>query len=99
MFSLESVLMSPNRPGEFLEKKLMIEKLSEYRNLTKAIGALSYVRTKMTNVMPLVFNAWKEYVFERKANRLHDMLSSQSPVENTTLQQNDDTQNHEAKSP
>ena len=88
MFSLETVLMSPNRPGEFLEKKLMIDKLSEYRNLTKAIGALSYVRTKMTNVMPLVFNAWKEHVFERKANRLHDMLSSSSPPLDNTMTQN-----------
>mgnify|MGYP006952852633 CR=1 FL=1 len=31
----------------------------------------------MANNVPLVFRAWKEMVFERRANRIHDMLSSQ----------------------
>ena len=31
----------------------------------------------MSNNVPLVFRAWKEVVFERRANRIHDMLSSQ----------------------
>lgn len=40
MFSLESVLMSN---GQFHRKEMMMEKLSEYDNLIKAIGALSFV--------------------------------------------------------
>jgi hypothetical protein len=44
MFSLEDVLMSPKHKGKFLEKRIMIEQLSEYDNLIKAIGALSFVQ-------------------------------------------------------
>lgn len=32
----------------------------------------------MANIVPLAFQAWKEMVFEKRANRLHDMLSSPS---------------------
>lgn len=76
MFSLEDVLMSPRNPGFFLEKRIMMEQLSEYDNLIKAIGALSFVQQQMANKIPLIFRAWKEMVFERRANRIHDMLSS-----------------------
>ena len=76
MFSLEDVLMSPRNPGLFLEKRIMMEQLSEYDNLIKAIGALSFVQQQMANKIPLIFRAWKEMVFERRANRIHDMLSS-----------------------
>jgi hypothetical protein len=44
MFSLEDVLMSPRNPGFFLEKRVMMDQLSEYDNLIKAIGALSFVQ-------------------------------------------------------
>lgn len=40
MFSLQSVLMSPTDPGSFLAKETMMQQLSEYDNLIKAIGAL-----------------------------------------------------------
>ena len=77
MFSLEDVLMSPRNPGFFLEKRIMMDQLSEYDNLIKAIGALSFVQQQMAHNVPLIFRAWKEMVFERRANRIHDMLSSQ----------------------
>ena len=59
----------------------MMEKLSEYDNLIKAIGALSFVQHQMANKVPLVFRAWKEFVFERRANRIHEMLSSNSEAD------------------
>jgi hypothetical protein len=35
----------------------------------------------MTHKVPLVFRAWKEFVFERRANRIHEMLSSKDKDE------------------
>lgn len=78
MFSLESVLMSDD---QFHQKDIMMEKLSEYDNLIKAIGALSFVQHQMANKVPLVFRAWKEFVFERRANRIREVLSSNSEAE------------------
>ena len=52
--------------------------MGEYDNLIKAIGALQYTSKYMANIVPLAFQAWKEMVFEKRANRLHDMLSSPS---------------------
>ena len=54
----------------------MMNQLGEYDNLIKAIGALQYTSKYMANIVPLAFQAWKESVFEKRANRLHDMLSS-----------------------
>ena len=77
MFSLQNVLMSPTHAGQFLEKRVMMDQLGEYENLIRAIGALQYTSRNMANVVPVVFRAWKEMAFERRANRIHDMLSSQ----------------------
>jgi hypothetical protein len=77
MFSLQSVLMSPTHHGQFLEKRLMMDQLGEYEHLIKAIGALQYTSRYMAHTVPVVFRAWKEMAFERRANRIHDMLSSQ----------------------
>jgi hypothetical protein len=78
MFSLQNVLMSSESNEKFLEKKSMMNQLGEYDNLIKAIGALQYTSKYMANIVPLAFQAWKEMVFEKRANRLHDMLSSPS---------------------
>jgi hypothetical protein len=32
----------------------------------------------MANIVPLAFQGWKEMVFEKRAKRLHNMLSSPS---------------------
>lgn len=85
MFSLESVLMNKD---QFHEKEIMMEKLSEYDNLIKAIGALSFVQQQMANHVPLIFRAWKEFVFEKNANRIHDLLSSKSEAEESMENQN-----------
>lgn len=53
-----------------------MQQLSEYDNLIKAIGALQFTSKQMTNNVPLIFNAWKEWVFDTQANRVRDVLSS-----------------------
>ena len=55
----------------------MMDRLGEYDNLIKAIGALQFTSKYMSNNVPIIFQAWKDFVFEKRANRIHDMLSSQ----------------------
>ena len=55
-----------------------MDQLGEYDNLIKAIGALQYTSKYMANIVPIAFQAWKEMVFEKRANRIHEMLSSPS---------------------
>ena len=73
----------------------MMEQLSEYDNLIKAIGALSFVQNQMANKVPLVFRAWKEFVFERRANRIREVLSSNSEAEQKSENQEDGLQEGE----
>lgn len=40
------------------------------------LAALFFVSKRMDNAIPCIFNAWKEYTFERRAGKLHDLLSS-----------------------
>jgi len=47
--------MDPRKNDEFLNKEHMIEKLGEYENLIKAIGALQFTSKYMQNTVPLVF--------------------------------------------
>ena len=54
----------------------MMKRLGEYENLIKAIGALQFTSKYMGNNIPVIFQKWKELVFEKRANRIHDMLSS-----------------------
>ena len=70
--------MSPTNQGEFLEKRIMMDQFGEYDNLIKAIGALQYTSRYMANIVPVIFRVWKEMAFERRANKIHDMLSSQN---------------------
>jgi len=68
--------MSPTNQGEFLDKRIMMDQFGEYDNLIKAIGALQYTSRYMANIVPVIFRVWKEMAFERRANKIHDMLSS-----------------------
>lgn len=52
MFSLEDILF---RHGKLLNKNQMMNELSEYDNLIKAMGALFYTSKKMGEVIPCVF--------------------------------------------
>jgi len=78
MFSLGHILMRSDDPADFLPQDEMMEKLRPYDNLIKSIGALQYTSKYMQNQVPLIFRAWKETVFEKKAKRLHVMLSTGS---------------------
>ena len=75
MFSLDAVLFT--RDGKsMLSKNQMIEELSEYENLIRALGALFYTTKRMgSEIMPCAFNAWKEWAFEKKATRIRQLLA------------------------
>ena len=52
MFSLQNVIAKNKR---LLGKKEMMQELSEYDNLIKAMGALFYTSKRMGNVVPCIF--------------------------------------------
>ena len=54
----------------------MMQQLSEYDNLIRAIGALQFTSKQMTNTVPQIFTAWKEWVFDNRAMRVREVLSS-----------------------
>jgi hypothetical protein len=74
MFSLEDILF---RQGRLLNKNQMMNELSEYDNLIKAMGALFYTSKKMGEVIPCVFQSWKEFAFESRAKKIHNFLSNE----------------------
>lgn len=78
MFSLDQILMDPEDTSNFRTQEEMMEQLRPYNNLIKSIGALQYTTKYMQNHVPVIFRAWKEMVFEKKAKRLHVLLSSGS---------------------
>jgi hypothetical protein len=53
----------------------MMEELSEYDNLIKAMGALFYTSKRMSEAVPCIFQGWKEMAFESKAKKIRTMLS------------------------
>ncbi len=55
-----------------------MEKLEEYDNLINAMGALFYVSKQMVNKIPCAFEAWKEFAFEKRASKIHEMLSTEN---------------------
>ena len=55
----------------------MMNELSEYDNLIKAMGALFYTSKKMGEVIPCVFQSWKEFAFESRAKKIHNFLSNE----------------------
>jgi hypothetical protein len=73
MFSLEDVLF---RGGKLLNKNQMMNELQEYDNLIRAMGALFYTSKRMGEIVPCVFQNWKEFAFESKAKKIHHFLSN-----------------------
>ena len=53
-----------------------MEKLEEFDNLVNAMGALFYASKRMTTQVPCVFEAWKDFVFEKQAGKIHELLST-----------------------
>ncbi len=53
----------------------MMDELAEYENLIRAMGALFYTSKRMSDIVPCVFQAWKEYAFEMKANKIINFIS------------------------
>ena len=53
-----------------------MEKLEEFDNLVNAMGALFYASKRMSTQVPCVFEAWKDFVFEKQAGKIHELLSS-----------------------
>lgn len=64
-----------------MNKNQMMEELSEYDNLIRAMGALFYTSKKMTEAVPCVFQNWKEYAFEQKARKIRNMLTNEKKTE------------------
>jgi|LauGreDrversion4_2_1035121.scaffolds.fasta_scaffold1066759_1 hypothetical protein len=58
-----------------LPKTQLIHRLEKYDNLIAAMAALFYLSKKMTGVVPCSFAAWREITNEKRAERIHEMLS------------------------
>ena len=59
-----------------LPKKQLMRKLEEFDNLINAMGALFYASKRMQTQVPCLFQSWKGYVFEKRANKIHELISS-----------------------
>ena len=71
MFSLKNIY----KGNKLISKNQMMDELSEYDNLIKAMGALFYTSKKMSEMVPCIFQGWKEMAFENKAKRIRTLLS------------------------
>ena len=40
------------------------------------MGALFYASKRMTTQVPCVFEAWKNFAFEKQAGKIHELISS-----------------------
>ena len=60
---------------KLLGKHQMMDELSEYDNLIRAMGALFYTSKKMSNIVPCIIQAWKEIAFENRANKIRNLIS------------------------
>lgn len=60
-----------------MNKEHLMAKLGRDKNSKRALlAALFFVSKRMSTAVPCIFQAWKDHVFERKAGKIHDMLSS-----------------------
>lgn len=77
MFRLEC-LVEPMADGSchFLDHSSLMHKLEDYDTLINAMGALFYVSKRMVSQIPCCFEAWKDFAFERRAGKIHEMLST-----------------------
>ena len=53
-----------------------MRKLEQFDNLINAMGALFYASKRMQTQVPCVFQSWKDHVFERRAGKIHELISS-----------------------
>lgn len=53
-----------------------MEKLEEFDHLINAMGALFYVSKRMATQIPCCLEAWKNFAFEQKASKIHELLST-----------------------
>ena len=53
-----------------------MKKLEQFDNLINAMGALFYASKRMQTQVPCVFQSWKDFVFERRAGKIHELISS-----------------------
>jgi hypothetical protein len=61
---------------EFLPKRELMSKLEEVDNLLNAMGALFYASKRMSSQVPCCFEAWKDFAFESRASKIHELLST-----------------------
>ena len=59
-----------------ISKNQMMDELAEYENLIRAMGALFYTSKRMSDIVPSVFQAWKEHAFEVRANKIINYISN-----------------------
>ena len=71
-----SVSGSEDDVVRFLPKEQLMAKLEQFDNLINAMGALFYASKRMTSQIPCVFNAWKDFAFEKKGQKIRDLISS-----------------------
>ena len=60
-----------------MSKNQMIEELQEYHNLVRAMAALFYISKLMGEVIPCVFQNWKEFAFETKAKKIRNLVTNE----------------------
>lgn len=63
-----------------------MEELSEYDNLIGAMGALFYTSKRMGEIMPCIFQSWKEIAFESKAKKIRTLLTNDKKLATTQIQ-------------
>lgn len=78
-FSLECLVTEVDNELEFLPKSQLMAKLEEYDTLINAMGALFYVSKRMVSQIPCCLEAWKAVTFEKRASKIHEMLSTGNP--------------------
>lgn len=59
-----------------MPKQQLMKKLEVFDNLINAMGALFYASKRMQTQVPCVFQSWKDHVFESRAGKLHELISS-----------------------
>lgn len=67
---------NPAERVRLLPKKQLMRKLEEFDNLINAMGALFYASKRMQTQVPCVFRSWRDLVFEKQADKIHELISS-----------------------
>ena len=72
-----------------------MEQLQEYDNLIRAMGALFYTSKRMGDLVPCIFQAWKDISFENRAKNIRNMLSDSENNLNHYINKNRGKQHQE----